>query len=207
MSRRFCWKPFYIRKRGLTLVEVLIALLILGLFALAVREALSVSTGLYRSLSEVGADSEAGLAMLVLNRDFRGAALDKEKKSSIFSGHPVSDFYDAIRFTTTTRSLETVSIKILPDPSSARMELWRISETSGRRIFLLDDVQKFKLKYFDGHAWHDQWGWDNENQKPYGGIRGLPVLISVSIAWTDRGDRVRARTAIVPVMISLLNAR
>lgn len=205
------------RTEGFTLLEVLIALAILGLAASCAYRVLQTSLLRFRQLSrENRGQREAAVALALLSRDIRSALVLSERPDTIFAGHPEAlgdrlDFSRAVGGSSPDLGVSTVAYFIDEDVRTGERFLQRSVEAGGdaaanaRTVEVCRHVARFSVHYFDGESWKDAWGWDATRKKPFAGIRGLPLLVSVDLVLQDAGAGRYEQTCVIPVMTSVLN--
>lgn len=156
--------------------------------------------------------SDETVALSLMARDLRCAFLSVEEVSNrpttiLLGRESEVKGFDRIDLTTTVGSGESTGeagYSIEQEKTKGTFKLIRRAQkvadddllTGGSSTPLCADVAIFKLLYFDGKSWRNQWGWDHEKNRPMEGIRGLPLLVSIQLNET---------TTLVPVMTSLLN--
>ncbi len=195
--------------RGTTLVELLIALGILALAIAAGHAALRAGSLRYRQIrreTEVSARRDRALAHLA--RDLRCAYLTSEETETFFVGRrdfpPESSrlhFYRAAP--SEGRDIEEVEYRLEREAPAGAYLLSRRTKEAKR--VLCEKVARFQVRYFDGEAWREEWGWDGREQRPTRGIRGLPLLVAVELVLEGEDAVSAERKTVFPVMTVLLN--
>jgi type II secretion system protein J len=208
-------------RRGFTLVELMLAILILAIM-MSIIYGLVVSTvSAARRVEEITASSEIGPAILTRVRsDLQAAFIPKDGEFFVGSKRPGGgadrDRIDFIsgemaygteiegedaRF----HSINEVGYQVLEsrkDPNVGvlyRREDYFIDAEplkGGRLTEVYDRVRSFSLRYYDGEAWRPDWS--NKAQK------GLPkaVEIEVKILVTDRDNPNVEQTFKTTVVLS-----
>jgi type II secretion system protein J len=208
-------------RRGFTLVELMLAILILAIM-MSIIYGLVVSTvSAARRVEEITASSEIGPAILTRVRsDLQAAFIPKDGEFFVGSKRPGGgadrDRIDFIsgemaygsdiegedaRF----HSINEVGYQVLEnrkDPNVGvlyRREDYFIDAEplkGGRLTEVYDRVRSFSLRYYDGEAWRPDW--NNKAQK------GLPkaVEVEVKILVTDRDNPNVEQTFKTTVVLS-----
>lgn len=208
-------------RRGFTLVELMLAILILAVM-MSIIYGLVVSTvSAARRVEEITASSEIGPAILTRVRsDLQAAFLPKDGEFFVGAKRPGGgadrDRIDFISGETAYgteidgedarfHSINEVGYQVLEnrkDPNVGvlyRREDYFIDAEplkGGRLTEVYDRVRSFSLRYYDGEAWRPDWS--NKAQK------GLPkaVEIEVKILVTDRDDPNVEQTFKTTVVLS-----
>lgn len=203
--------------KGFTLIEVLMALGIMTLAAICAYDFLRSGLLGFRTLEKESiVQRESSIAFALLSRDLRSSYLSNDDPQTRFVGHPMADG-DQISFVRMAGSpdrdpkKESIRYELIADGNTGRSILRR---TSGNDFSdfehstdLCSGVESFRVKYFDGSSWQDEWGWDAAQNKPFDGIRGLPLVISVHLRFKNSSNETIDETQTIPVMTPLLNSR
>ncbi|MBV9080254.1 MAG: hypothetical protein JO102_03950 [Elusimicrobia bacterium] len=203
------WSASGVGAGGLTHVELLLALLITVLICAAGFAAARAAAAAFARLD--GGDlSDAEAALDVIGRDLRCAALDPDDNRTRFVCHADDDGHARLRFARALSADELVSVSFSLAPSAGGgQELRRVTTalaegSGGEPAFLCGGVTEFRCRFFGADVWSSDWDWDAEHRAPIAGIRGLPLLVGVTLGVrTPFGERRLNRT--FPVMVALLN--
>lgn len=173
------------RDDGVSYVEMLIALAIAALlFAPAYRFAASI---LKISSESTASFEDTEAALDVLARDLRCATTDSR---------PVPFHMHAGRMAFTRSSPR--------GPERVDYD-WGAMESGGELTRngtpLCAAAGTWQFRFFDGEIWRDEWGWNEQQDRPSEGITGLPLAVDVSVRRRD-GALIRR---VVPVMTSVIN--
>lgn len=196
-------------RNGFTLVEVLLALTVLGFVAAAAHSAVGAFLRRFDSLTtDVGHRNAADLALILMERDVRSAFVSSEREWTGFAGRPGAAG-DRIDFSRSDGDQPFAVVGYVLRPAeNGSFELWRrVNEQptdlliGGRETFLCGAVTGLSFRYSDGATWKDAWGWDAGRERPTSGIRGLPLLVEARISLASAPPVVR----VMPVMVSALN--
>jgi hypothetical protein len=201
---------------GFTLVEALLAFVVLGLAASAGYEVLRGIIGRYQTFRDDSVVSGSlSIATALLARDLRGAYVSVDQRQTLFFGRPSSEtpgsLLDFCHFQSTQHVSEVGYF--LKRSENGSWDLWRRAQdaldadpiSGGRESLICRSVKAFRITFFNGSEWLDHWGWDAENHRPFEGIRGLPLAVGIELTLTSpKGYDTSARFR-VPVMVSLLN--
>jgi type II secretory pathway component PulJ len=198
-------------------VEALIALLILSLAATSGYAVLRTVVKRYQNLRSTAlVDRRVAMASVLLARDLRSAYVGVNERRTMFVGHS-HDGEPGTRIDFTKMSASGggqpaevgYSFKRLAD---GEWQLWRRSQepadadplSGGQESLVCGAIKRFDATFLDGEAWSTSWGWDAERQRPFEGIRGLPVAVSIHLTLGTAKKEHTARF-VVPVMVALLN--
>jgi type II secretion system protein J len=208
-------------RRGFTLVELLLAILILSVMMSIIYGVVVSTVSAAHRVEEITASSEIGPAILTRVRsDLQAAFLPKDGEFFVGSKRPGGgadrDRIDFISGETAYgieidgedarfHSINEVGYQVLEnrkDPNVGvlyRREDYFIDAEplkGGRLTEVYDRVRSFSLRYYDGEAWRPDWS--NKAQK------GLPkaVEIEVKILVTDRDDPNVEQTFKTTVVLS-----
>lgn len=199
----------YARPNGFSLLEVLIALAIFALAAACSYEALRGSLLRFKSIQVQTVERrETAIALALLAKDIRTGYLDSDNPQSRFVGHVDDlgghlDFYRTTSLKQSEFKNEPVAYFLTENRQTGRRSLQR--KIGNRTIDLCRNITKFDVRYFDGSTWQDSWCWDAFNKKPYEGIRGLPLMVSIRLVVSTHGSQPLEQYIEVPVMTSFLN--
>jgi general secretion pathway protein J len=201
------------RARGLTLLEILVAVAVMALVAVLIHGVMdSLSRGKKAEAVRAERAHEGREAMQRIVRDLSTAYLSMHvpdapmlmTERTAFVGHPSSDF-DRVDFTafahlrTERDSHESdqaeVGYFVVPDPDNAeKMDLVRREQTpidlypekGGIVNVVAEDVSEFHLKYFDPMTsqWVDRW----DTMQTTGQPNRLPLQVKITLVLKAVGD-------------------
>ncbi len=186
-------KKTNIRKSGFTLVEVLVATTIgtfIALVAVSALKAISVSAELVNNSTEAAAEVRFASDMIAgdlanLYRD--GNAVDTKLvgtngesepggvsfltlytvgRMKARVDQPEGDMYEVEYFLVKDEERSTLLRRLWPNPD-------RETEPGGILTVIAEDIEIFKVRFFDGEEWSDEWPEE---------MNSLPGLVEVTIA-------------------------
>lgn len=202
---------------GFTYVELVLALMITAAVMAAGAAAMRAGWDRFeRVQAAVQPENDLSVFKTLLARDLRCAYLSPEGSLALFCGRKDSQHpYDRLDFIRTSEAdglFEEVGYAAEVDPKNGRYEVRRRVQKNpdgdllngGKESVILPQIQDLRFQFFDGENWRDNWGWDPVRDEPRRHIRGLPVVVRLSIRWGD-AEFPREWSAVFPVMISLLN--
>ena len=181
------------RKRGFTLVEVLVASTITGFIALVAVGALTAVTSSSEKMKEsINRSSEIRFAATMLLRDFLNLYRDQEQDNMEFIAageatgegggsyllfytvsrakarpdEPEGEVYEVEYYLQQEEEKSALMRRMWPNPDK------ETSEPGGILTVIAEDVAMFEVKFFDGEEWAYEWPEEMEN---------LPHLVEVTI--------------------------
>lgn len=165
----------YRRQRGLTLVELLVAMAVLAVLALGTSAILSSAIeGQSRAELRAQQLQSLGIATAIIQRDAAQMLLgplrelDGEKReTAVFVDDPAAEYF--LSFTKSGR-MALPGVDVSGPYERVRyvwrdQALWRMTSPAAQPSFdspwaeqrLLDEVDDIELRFFDGNRWHEQW--------------------------------------------------
>jgi len=207
-------------RRGFTLVELMLALLILAILMTVVCGLVVSTRQAQDRIEEVTGGSEVGSAILAqIRQDLEGAFLPKADEEFFVAtdGRGGGGDRDRIDFVTTTVSygsdvegdfprlhaVNEVGYRLAENPREPGMAiLYRREDLfvdreplkGGRLVELYDRVAGFDLRFWDGEKWVKDW-----NNRRDGGKLPRAVEVELRLLVHERGDPERARTFVMAV--------
>lgn len=197
-------KPIkFAKQQGFTLLEILIAMAIAALIGVGAMKVLDSATVTHKNIKEQGTrynDIERTLLFIsndlqqLAPRQFRDEFGDKKDNLS-------SDGSDGQTFLSFTRLGRRNPAGLAR--SNLEKLVYMVDEKSLRRVSftypdgmnseqglardLLDDVESFKVSFFDGEEWNEFWPVDQSDDQGSDPNSKLPVAIKVSLELIDLG--------------------
>jgi prepilin-type N-terminal cleavage/methylation domain-containing protein len=188
-----------VNRRGFTLVEMLVALALLGLFLLLVNGIYSGTTR-NREASRAATTSahEASVALHLMGDEFAMAFLSPAWIGrSAFNLETDADDFSKVDFTTRVPNIDTlrvggdVRLRYELVPEEERKDRFILRRTEGADFFadldrqgvaydMMSGIKRFTVKCWDGEAWTDRWEVDPANPQ-------LPLAVAVRIVWSRGG--------------------
>ncbi len=195
------------RETGFTLVELMLAILILAIMMTIIYGVVVSTVEAAHRVEEVTASSEIGPALLTqIRADLEGAFLPKDGEFFVASSRPNGGFSrDRIDFVSSViaygpeneleeprfHTINEVGYQVLESKTEVgvgilyRREDYFIDAEplkGGHLVELFDRVRSFRLQFYDGEQWRNDW--NSKTQK------GLPkaVKVELRILVTDRGN-------------------
>lgn len=208
------------RARGFSLIEVLLALVVLLMGAAAGRQALRAGMDRFKQFeNRAVSQDEAAIALAVMARDIRCAFLDGADNLTAFAGRrDAQTGFDRLDFVRTAsggadETKNEAGYFLQRNTAANGWELMRRSQpgldpdllAGGSQKVLCGRVENFRARYFDGQSWRQEWGWDAGTGAPTRGIRGLPLLVSLEIETRAPNGTVFTKKSVVPVMSAMIN--
>lgn len=197
---------------GFTLVELLIALALLGLLSLAIFGELRFGTRVWSATARVDQDADAiGAAQALLRQKLAAAypilsrATDSDRHVD-FDGGP-----DALSFVTTlpdragTNIIGKLSLRAAPAPGRDGQQLlagWRPELGVGSEQIdavespLVERIQSLRFAYYGQQPGRPTPEWSNR----WSNLRDLPLLVGVTVTFAD-GDRRQWPELIVALQV------
>ena len=191
------------RDAGYTLIELLVALLILGMVSVMMFEGISSGRRVWERADVANARGEiiSGTQMLLrsrLERAFPATRYDKIPTYADFFGAANGvNFLSPARDIDGTQGLFRYTLQLAPNGDlvlSALTDLAIDPKAAGNPLILLHNVQQLDIAYFGvvppdkDPAWHDQW-----QQRP-----ALPLLMRVHVEFPPEDSRAWPELLIKP---------
>jgi len=198
------------RRRGFTLVEVLVASTIGAFIALVAVGALNaVSTSAELVDKSLSASAEVRFASKMISRDLENLYRDKDVSKMKLCGMIVAPEgggqYSDLTFYTVGRTQARQGqpegdvyeveylLKKKDDKSVLMRRLWpnpdKDAEPGGVLTVIAEDIEVFQVRFFDGEEWQTEWPEDME------AIAGMVEISIVGSAW--QGKRGPAENMLV----------
>ena len=209
--------PF--KDEGFTLIEVLVAFFIftilLGLLYESVKSTASLSR---RTRDNNRTDANIELAFLKIRQEMISVYINTNDPLTYFIGSPqysAEDEHDTLLFTSLAQTrlmqnapvshLEGIQYIVLPEQKGDGYLLAHEQDTNllsfGSQAVvadpLLHHIKSFRLLYFDGHEWTNQW---NSLQSHM-----VPLLVKMEISIKRKNESVKTFTDVFPIPTSTLN--
>lgn len=207
---------YYARSRnGFTLVEVLLTFAIAGVAMASASSILKTVLYQFHDWQRISAqERESSIAFNLLSADIRGAFFSAEQSQLKFVGHreELGDALELCRIADREGdqlAMEFIRYELEEDHASGMRVLRRTAQnlinTNQKKTDLCPSVKSFHVTYFDGSVWSKDWAWDDRLKKPFDGIKGLPLLVSIELIWEETPHQTRSITKTIPVMTTFLN--
>ena len=182
-----------LRKKGFTLVEILVASMIGAFIALVTVGAMrAVSTSAEMIDGNIAAASEVRFASKRIASDLVNLYQDRNPGNTKFvgtadqteqgrishltfyaigrmkarAGQPEGDVYEVEYYLIKDEQRRTLMRRLWPNPD-------KDSEAGGILTAIAEDIDTFEVRYFDGSGWHDEWPEE---------MQSFPKLVEVNIA-------------------------
>lgn len=191
------------RDAGYTLIELLVALLILGMVSVMMFEGVSAGRRVWEGADAANARGEtiSGAQMLLRSRLERAMPVTRYDKiptyADFFGASNGVNFLSPARDIDGTQGLIRYTLQLAPNGDlvlSALSDLAIDPKAAGNPLVLLHNVQQLDIAYFGvappdkDPAWHDQW-----QQKP-----ALPLLMRVRVEFPPEDPRAWPELLIKP---------
>lgn len=157
---------------------------------------------------------EASVALTLLSKDIRCAMMSPDRPEIRFVGYANGlgehlEFYRPGLLSENRESQESIEYLLMANTETGEKILRRTATSNfldkPRSSDLCDHLQSFEAKFFDGKNWQTTWGWDEAQNKPFEGIRALPLLVAVTLTFTSADHKSWQAQRLIPVMTSVLN--
>ena len=207
------------RDKGFTLLEVLVAFFIftilLGLLYESVRSTASLAR---RTRDKNRTNINIELAFMKIRQEMISVYINTNDPLTYFIGSPqysAEDEHDTLLFTSLAQTrlmqnapvshLEGVQYIVLPEKKGNGYLLAHEQDTNllsfGSQAVvadpLLHHIKSFRILYFDGHEWTNQW---NSLQSHL-----VPLLVKMEISIKKKNESVKTFTDVFPIPSSTLN--
>lgn len=186
--------------RGFTLIEILIAIVIISLLLTTVFGVFSSVSGTQQRLEREGGEHHLARVLLDrIGRELRGAYLSNNRQTLFSAGN--EEGRPTLTFTTTTDTpygdtragLAVVRYRLegaVPDAGLTLLrgerQLFSENEEFPREHRLTDTIRKFELRYYDHGSWDTDWPAEK---------RALPQLVEVTLTLGGEAAETIFRTA------------
>lgn len=210
------------KSNGFTLIELLVGITLLVMILATVYASYSLGLRTYKKIEkESYINQNVRQAWRVVSRDLRCAFMSGANKNMQFIGEHNQEgtaITDKVTFVTylpdsqlRSGGLTKVSYYINKDPQLPYDGLLREDKdfpvstgtiSVGRIQVIAPLVTSFRLRYFNGIDWKEQWGIDDQKQISTQ-ANTLPVAVELQVKVLgdgDKNDSARTLTTIVPVM-------
>ncbi|MCL4461991.1 MAG: prepilin-type N-terminal cleavage/methylation domain-containing protein [Nitrospirae bacterium] len=205
--------------QGFTLLEILVAFFILTVILGLLYESVKSTASLSQRIREKNrTDSNIELAFMKMRQEMISVYINTNDPLTYFIGSPqysAEDEHDTLLFTTLAQTrlmqnapvshLEGIQYIVLPEKNGHGYLLAHEQDTNlfsfGTQAVvadpLLHHIKSFRLLYFDGHQWTNQW---NSLQSHL-----VPLMVKMEISVKRKHEAVKTFTDVFPIPVSTLN--
>ncbi len=204
---------------GFTLLEVLVAFFILTILLGLLYESVKSTASLSHRIREKNrTDASIELAFMKIRQEMISVYINTNDPLTYFIGSPqysAENEHDTLLFTTLAQTrlmqnapvshLEGIQYIVLPEKQRHGYLLAHEQDTNlfsfGTQAVvadpLLHHIKSFRVLYFDGHQWTNQW---NSLQSHL-----VPLMVKMEISVKRKHEAVKIFTDVFPIPVSTLN--